>query len=198
MRRPRATTQPCRGAVFVLLQSRHPTREYSHTPPHATPRHATAWDTVAWRDGREARVSDIGAREHEVRAHWPTIATTLLRANTIQSVTATPHSNTMTHPTQHGWTYQGGNEQSRVEFYERDGVKMDYYPTTGAWGRVTGSISDRWVAVAGRQGARWPRPQPLARCIIHRVATRVSRGRGLAQARPLAVEVWKKKEWGAC
>lgn len=34
-------------------------------------------------------------------------------------------------PVQYGWTYQGSNEQSRVEFYERDGVKMDYYPTTG-------------------------------------------------------------------
>jgi hypothetical protein len=34
-------------------------------------------------------------------------------------------------PTQYGWSFQGSNEQSRVEFYERDGVKMDYYPTTG-------------------------------------------------------------------
>jgi len=37
-----------------------------------------------------------------------------------------------TNPQQYGWTYQGSNAQSRVEFYERDGVKMDYYPTTGA------------------------------------------------------------------
>jgi len=36
-----------------------------------------------------------------------------------------------TNPTQYGWTYQGSNEQSRVEFYQKDGVKMDYYPTTG-------------------------------------------------------------------
>jgi hypothetical protein len=36
-----------------------------------------------------------------------------------------------TNPVDHGWTYKGGNSQSRVEFYERNGVKMDYYPTTG-------------------------------------------------------------------
>lgn len=34
-------------------------------------------------------------------------------------------------PQDHGWQYQGNNKQSRVEFYERDNVKMDYYPTTG-------------------------------------------------------------------
>ncbi|GMH34316.1 hypothetical protein BSKO_02150 [Bryopsis sp. KO-2023] len=34
-------------------------------------------------------------------------------------------------PQDYGWTYQGSNQQSRVDFYERDGVKMDYYPTTG-------------------------------------------------------------------
>ncbi|EPZ34257.1 hypothetical protein ROZALSC1DRAFT_30458 [Rozella allomycis CSF55] len=40
----------------------------------------------------------------------------------------------MTHksnPSDYGWNYQGSNQQSRVEFYERSGVKMDYYPTTG-------------------------------------------------------------------
>ena len=31
-----------------------------------------------------------------------------------------------------GWQQTGHNTQSRVEFYTRpDGVKMDYYPTTG-------------------------------------------------------------------
>lgn len=34
-------------------------------------------------------------------------------------------------PLQEGWTYQGSNEQSRVEFYKRGRVKMDYYSTTG-------------------------------------------------------------------
>jgi hypothetical protein len=37
-----------------------------------------------------------------------------------------------TNPSDHGWTYQGSNNQSRVDFYQRDGVKMDYYYTTGA------------------------------------------------------------------
>lgn len=34
-------------------------------------------------------------------------------------------------PRDYGWEYQGGNAQSRVEYYSRDNVKMDYYPTTG-------------------------------------------------------------------
>ena len=34
-------------------------------------------------------------------------------------------------PADAGWTYQGSNAQSRVDFYEKDGCKMDYYPTTG-------------------------------------------------------------------
>lgn len=39
-----------------------------------------------------------------------------------------------TNPQELGWAYQGTNEQSRVSFYEKDGVKMDYYYTTGdAW-----------------------------------------------------------------
>jgi len=33
-------------------------------------------------------------------------------------------------PTDYGWTYQGCNEGAKVEYYQRDGVKMDYYPTT--------------------------------------------------------------------
>jgi hypothetical protein len=36
-----------------------------------------------------------------------------------------------TNPQEHGWQYQGSNEQSRVDFYAKDGVKMDYYYTTG-------------------------------------------------------------------
>lgn len=33
-------------------------------------------------------------------------------------------------PADHGWTYQGSNAQSRVDFYQNDqGVKMDYYPS---------------------------------------------------------------------
>ena len=34
-------------------------------------------------------------------------------------------------PANAGWTYQGGNAQSRVEYWAKDGCKMDYYPTTG-------------------------------------------------------------------
>ena len=35
-------------------------------------------------------------------------------------------------PADHGWTYQGSNAQSRVEYWQNDqGAKMDYYPTTG-------------------------------------------------------------------
>lgn len=34
-------------------------------------------------------------------------------------------------PAAYGWKPTGVNEQSRVAFYERDGVKMDYYYTTG-------------------------------------------------------------------
>lgn len=37
----------------------------------------------------------------------------------------------MADPTAYGWTFQGVNETSRVAFYERGGVKMDYYYTTG-------------------------------------------------------------------
>ncbi|BDA50686.1 hypothetical protein COCOBI_16-3620 [Coccomyxa sp. Obi] len=35
-------------------------------------------------------------------------------------------------PADYGWTYQGSNAQSRVEYWQNDqGAKMDYYPTTG-------------------------------------------------------------------
>ncbi len=34
-------------------------------------------------------------------------------------------------PQDYGWQYTGQNTNSRVEFYQRDGAKMDYYPTTG-------------------------------------------------------------------
>lgn len=34
-------------------------------------------------------------------------------------------------PESHGWTKTGSNDQSRVEYYQRDNVRMDYYPTTG-------------------------------------------------------------------
>jgi hypothetical protein len=36
-------------------------------------------------------------------------------------------------PAQYGWNYQGVNQASRVAFYEKDGVKMDYYYTTGGF-----------------------------------------------------------------
>ncbi|KAJ3326078.1 hypothetical protein HDU76_013031 [Blyttiomyces sp. JEL0837] len=36
-----------------------------------------------------------------------------------------------TNPSDHGWQYQGSNQQSRVEFYQKGETKMDYYPTTG-------------------------------------------------------------------
>ena len=46
-----------------------------------------------------------------------------------------------TNPVDYGWTPQGGNAQSRVEFYQHEstGTKMDYYPTTGAWKAGRGS-----------------------------------------------------------
>ena len=34
-------------------------------------------------------------------------------------------------PADSGWTYKGSNAQSRVEYWAKDGCKMDYYPTTG-------------------------------------------------------------------
>eukprot|EP00803_Ostreobium_quekettii_P005961 evm.model.scf_477.3 EVM.evm.TU.scf_477.3 scf_477:30420-30931(+) len=34
-------------------------------------------------------------------------------------------------PQDYGWTHTGSNQQSRVEFYQKGDVKMDYYPTTG-------------------------------------------------------------------
>eukprot|EP00276_Gloeochaete_wittrockiana_P005045 CAMPEP_0184652934 /NCGR_PEP_ID=MMETSP0308-20130426/10646_1 /TAXON_ID=38269 /ORGANISM="Gloeochaete witrockiana, Strain SAG 46.84" /LENGTH=88 /DNA_ID=CAMNT_0027088103 /DNA_START=166 /DNA_END=432 /DNA_ORIENTATION=+ len=34
-------------------------------------------------------------------------------------------------PTDYGWTPQGSNSQSRVEYYQKGDTKMDYYPTTG-------------------------------------------------------------------
>lgn len=43
-----------------------------------------------------------------------------------------PNSVHSSKPTEHGWTYTGSNQTSRVEFYEKDNVRMDYYPTTGA------------------------------------------------------------------
>lgn len=36
-----------------------------------------------------------------------------------------------TNPQDYGWSFKGSNERSKVEYYERDGVKMDYYPSTG-------------------------------------------------------------------
>ncbi|KAA6425571.1 MAG: hypothetical protein FRX49_04468 [Trebouxia sp. A1-2] len=34
-------------------------------------------------------------------------------------------------PAADGWTHTGSNDKSRVDFYERDNTRMDYYPTTG-------------------------------------------------------------------
>jgi hypothetical protein len=34
-------------------------------------------------------------------------------------------------PEDYGWTCLGANQQSRVVFYEKNGDRMDYYPTTG-------------------------------------------------------------------
>lgn len=39
--------------------------------------------------------------------------------------------NSLSTPIQYGWTYQGVNENSKVAFYEKDGVRMDCYYTTG-------------------------------------------------------------------
>ena len=33
-------------------------------------------------------------------------------------------------PSNSGWTHTGSNANSRVDFYEKDGTHMDYYPTT--------------------------------------------------------------------
>lgn len=33
-------------------------------------------------------------------------------------------------PAADGWTHTGSNDKSRVDFYERDNTRMDYYPTT--------------------------------------------------------------------
>lgn len=37
-------------------------------------------------------------------------------------------------PANDGWTHTGSNAQSKADFYERDNVKMDYYPSTVAFG----------------------------------------------------------------
>lgn len=34
-------------------------------------------------------------------------------------------------PQDYGWKYQGSNETSKVDFYQRGDVKMDYYHSTG-------------------------------------------------------------------
>lgn len=34
-------------------------------------------------------------------------------------------------PAANGWTHTGSNDKSRVDFYEKDNTRMDYYPTTG-------------------------------------------------------------------
>lgn len=33
-------------------------------------------------------------------------------------------------PSNDGWTHTGSNSQSKADFDQRDGVKMDYYPST--------------------------------------------------------------------
>ncbi len=33
-------------------------------------------------------------------------------------------------PAANGWTHTGSNDKSRVDFYEKDNTRMDYYPTT--------------------------------------------------------------------
>ncbi len=48
-------------------------------------------------------------------------------------------------PAEYGWTYQGSNAQSRVEYWQNDqGAKMDYYTTTG-----TVSVSSDWPCGPG-------------------------------------------------
>ena len=48
-------------------------------------------------------------------------------------------------PANAGWTYQGGNAQSRVEYWAKDGCKMDYYPTTGMLHLVSNARA--WTAL---------------------------------------------------
>ena len=50
---------------------------------------------------------------------------------TVQALAAMSNSYHKANPADAGWTYEGSNAQSRVDFYEKDGCKMDYYPTTG-------------------------------------------------------------------
>ena len=37
-------------------------------------------------------------------------------------------------PANNGWTHTGSNTQSKADFYQRDNVKMDYYPSTVSHG----------------------------------------------------------------
>ncbi|KAI9348236.1 hypothetical protein DFJ73DRAFT_777301 [Zopfochytrium polystomum] len=42
------------------------------------------------------------------------------------------HDHQHANPADYGWRQRAApNAESRVEYYERGGVKMDYYPTTG-------------------------------------------------------------------
>lgn len=77
-------------------------------------------------------------------------------------------------PAQQGWAYTGHNANSHVAFYERDGVKADYYYTTGepqslrfqglklVAPRVVASFCVAWLGgVAGGQQRAY-RPLPCS------------------------------------
>ena len=55
--------------------------------------------------------------------------------------------------TPHRWTYQGSNAQSRVDFWHKDGVKLDYYPTTGV-SRVAVALYSLHLVEASHAGLR--------------------------------------------
>ena len=62
-------------------------------------------------------------------------------------------------PAQYGWTYQGSNQASKVEFYEKDGVKMDYYYTTGEIDVMcisAGALRNRITAQHAQHGGQGP------------------------------------------
>lgn len=46
-------------------------------------------------------------------------------------------------PQDFGWKPTGANEQSKVAFYEKEGVKMDYYPSTGETHAIQAHGHDR-------------------------------------------------------
>jgi hypothetical protein len=57
-----------------------------------------------------------------------------------------------TNPQDHGWTYQGSNQQSRVDFYSKNvggaNVKMDYYPSKHLGQKASTTPADAFPSAA--------------------------------------------------